>query len=425
MLNILGLKSRNLVSVPLDIPDVTVLSVNQNERRDVVITVASTQVGTLCQHCGQAITKLHGHDRWLELRHLPILGQRTSNRLQPQRYECARCAGQTTTQRLAWYTPKSPHTQAYDDDLMLQLINSTVEDVSRKADVGYDAVEGALARQIQDQVTWAEFTELGTLGIDEIALTKGHANFVAIITAQPAAGHVALLAVLPDRKKETVRQFLETMPAHLRATLHTVCTDMWDGYVNAVKEFAAAHDDVLLAVVIDRFHVAKHYRDGVDQLRKREGRRLKDELPEAEYAELKDVMWPLRKNHRDLTPEERLRLLRLFTYAPTLKLAYTLREELTAIFELPLTMAQAKQRLLKWGAKVRRSALTCFDAFLKTLTNWLAEIVNYFAERRSSGFVEGLNNKIKTLKRRCYGIGRVATLFQRLYLDLEGYRRFA
>ena len=59
------------------------------------------------------------------------------------------------------------------------------------------------------------------------------------------------------------------------------------------------------------------------------------------------------------------------------------------------------------------------------LTNWLDEIVNYFAERRSSGFVEGLNNKIKTLKRRCYGISRVTTLFQRLYLDLEGYRRFA
>ena len=62
---------------------------------------------------------------------------------------------------------------------------------------------------------------------------------------------------------------------------------------------------------------------------------------------------------------------------------------------------------------------------LKTLTNWLDEIGNSCAERRSSGFVEGLNNRIKTLKRRCYGIGRVATLFQRLYLDLEGYRRFA
>jgi len=266
---------------------------------------------------------------------------------------------------------------------------------------------------------------LGTRGIDEIALTKGHANFVAMLIAQQAAGHVALLAILPDRKKEPVRQFLATIPAHLRATLHTVCTAMWDGYVNAVKEFAAAHADVTLAVVIDRFHVAKHSRAGVDPRRKRACRRRKEALPAAAYAELEDVMWPLRKNHQDLTPEERQRRRRLFAYAPTLKLAYTLREELPAIFDLALTQAQAKQRLQKWCAKVRRSALTGFDSFLKTLTNWRAEILNYFADRRSSGFVEGLNNKIKALKRRCYGIGRVATLFHRLYLDLEGDRRFA
>ena len=71
---------------------------------------------------------------------------------------------------------------------------------------------------------------------------------------------------------------------------------MWEGYVNAVKEFAAAHTDVVLVVVIDRFHVAKHYRDGVDQLRKRELRRLKQELSTAEYAELEGVMWALLKN---------------------------------------------------------------------------------------------------------------------------------
>jgi len=425
MLNILGLKSRNLITVPLDIPNVTVISVNRNERSDVVITVESTPVGTLCQHCGQALTQFHGYDRWIELRHLPILGQRTYLRLQPQRYACAGCAGQTTTQTLDWYETQSPHTRAYDDYLMVQLINSTVEDVSRKEAVGYDAVEGTLARRIQGQVTWAEFTELDTLGIDEIALTKGRGNFVAIITTQQADGHVAILAVLPDRKKETVRQFLDTIPAGLRPTIKAVGTDMWDGYVNAVKEFAAAHADVVLVVVIDRFHVAKHYRDGVDQLRKRESRRLKQELTAAEYAEFKGVMWMLRKNNPDLTPEERQQLHRLFAYAPALKLAYTLREELTALFELPLTRAQAKIRLQTWCAKVRRSALTCFDTFLKTLTNWLDEIVNYFVDRRSSGFVEGLNNKIKTLKRRCYGLPRVTTLFQRLYLDLEGYRRFA
>ena len=90
MLNILGLKSRNLITVPLDIPNVSVLSVDRNEQREVVITVESTPVGTLCQHCGQLLTKLHSCDRWLELRHLPILGQRTYIRLQPQRYEIGR-----------------------------------------------------------------------------------------------------------------------------------------------------------------------------------------------------------------------------------------------------------------------------------------------------------------------------------------------
>ncbi len=86
---------------------------------------------------------------------------------------------------------------------------------------------------------------------------------------------------------------------------------------------------------------------------------------------------------------------------------------------------EIKRRLIKWLDKVRRRVLTCFDKFLTTLENWLDKIANYFVDRLSSDFVEGLNNKVKTIKRRCYGIPRVATLFQRLYLDLEGYRRFA
>jgi len=203
------------------------------------------------------------------------------------------------------------------------------------------------------------------------------------------------------------------------------CTDMWEGYVNAVKEFAAAHPEVSIDVVVDRYHVAKNYRERVDKVRKQERRRLEKTLPETEYEEVvKDTMWITRKNNQDLTTDERKKLNRLFEYSPKLKLAYTFREELTAIFEMQLPKEEAKTRLLKWAYKVRRSALTCFK-FLTTLNNWLDEIVNYFVNRLNSGFVEGLNNKVKTIKRRCYGILRVTTLFQRLYLDLEGYRRFA
>lgn len=425
MTNHQGLKSRNLITFPLGIPEVEVIGVEINERGDYIVTVESTRNNAVCQSCGGRITKPNGYGREIELRHLPILGHRLYIRLRPKRYECPHCNGKTSTQELDWYEPRSPHTKAYDRHLMLQLVNSTVEDVRRKEDVGYDAVEGAVDRCIHVNVNWDEFTELKIIGIDEIAMTKGHSNFVAIMTTQQTDGHVGLLGVLVDRQKETVRQFFEGIPSRLWQTMEKVCTDMWEGYANAVAEFDKAHPEVSIEVVVDRFHVAKNYREGVDHLRKQECRRLKKELPEAEYAEIQGVLWPLRKNSQDLTDEELKKLNRLFEYSPDLKLAYIFREELTSIFEMQLTKAEAKQQLLAWRDKISQSSLTCFRKFLTTLNNWLDKIVNYFAGRFSSGFVEGLNNKTKTTKRRCYGILRNTTLFQRLYLDIEGYRRFA
>ena len=67
--------------------------------------------------------------------------------------------------------------------------------------IGYDAVLGALGRQVDIQVNWSEIDELGTIGIDEIALTKGRKNYAAIITSRQKEGQVRVLGVLPDRKK--------------------------------------------------------------------------------------------------------------------------------------------------------------------------------------------------------------------------------
>ena len=413
------------INIPLDIPDVRVLKTEVNRCGEYIITVESTIEDTECRQCGRKIEQFHTHGRWIVLRHLPILGRAVWVRIRPKRYRCPYCDNHpTTTQQPDWYERKSPHTRAYDDYLLKCLINSTVEDVSRKEDVGYDAVEAALDRRIERRVNWEEFTELGTMGMDEIAMKRGKRDFVLIITTQQADGHVAILAVLPDRKKETAREFLESIPDKLRSTIKTVCTDMWEGYINAVEEFAQAHQ-LSLDIVVDRFHVAKNYRECVDRLRKRETRRLKKELSEEQYEEIKGVMWACRKNNADLNADERQKLQRLFEYAPDLKQAYTFREELSAIFQMPLTRDEALIRLRRWQEKVRCSGLTCFDTFLKTLEKWRNEIANYFVKRLSSGFVEGLNNKIKTIKRRCYGISNVTHLFQRIYLDLEGYQLFA
>ena len=125
-----------------------------------------------------------------------------------------------------------------------------------------------------------------------------------------------------------------------------------------------------------------------------------------------------------LTEKQQAILLMLFSYLPILKQVYTFREALTAIFNRPLTKAQAVIELDVWIKQVQESELSCFDSFVGTLQKWMDEISNFFIQRESSGFVEGLNNKIKVIKRRCYGIYDLCRLFQHIWLDVEGRRLF-
>ena len=105
--------------------------------------------------------------------------------------------------------------------------------------------------------------------------------------------------------------------------------------------------------------------------------------------------------------------------------AYRLREELTTIFSTAHSKADAPERIEQWREQVACSGVTCFASFLKLLDNWQDRITNYFHSHQTSGFVEGFNNKLKVLKRRCYGMTNTIRLFHLLTLDLEGYRRFS
>ncbi len=154
-------------------------------------------------------------------------------------------------------------------------------------------------------------------------------------------------------------------------------------------------------------------------------KRLKQELSKEEYEQIKGAMWPFRKSPADIKAQEEELLERLFSYSLSLKQAYILREELTEIFERDYTKAGAKCAIRAWCKRVRRSEIQEFDSFLGTVETWLDKISNYFLERLTSGFVEGFNNRVKVLKRRCYGIFDVGQIFQRLTLDINGDERFA
>ena len=409
------------VTIPLDIPEVRVLKSEINKAGELTITVESTKETTVCRRCGRIIGKFHGYDKWVKLRYLPVFGHPTYLRYRPKRYRCEYCDGHpTTSQRLDWHEPNSPNTFAYEQHILLQLVNATVEDVSRKERLAYALILGIVDRHIRAEVDWSQYTALDTLGVDEISLKKGHRDFVVIVTARLKRGRVVLLGVLENRQKETVVEFLRSIPQQLKRSIVSACCDMYEGYTEAIRE-ELPH----VRLVVDRFHVARAYRDGLDSLRKAELKRLKRALSTQEYKTLKGSMWALRKEKQDLTPDERKTLRRLFRLSPDLKTAYSLQNRLTAIFEEQLPLPAAKTNIKRWIVAVAKSGLRYFDRFINTLARWWNEILNYFVERETSGFVEGFNNKIKVLKRRSYGMTNLKHLFQRIYLDLEGYRLFA
>ena len=320
----------NSIHIPLDLPDVRVLEVSKTDQGHWLIRIESTLSGTTCHQCGRQLTHFHGFDHAIRLRHLPVFDTPVFVEFRPKRYQCHHCEGKpTTTQRLSWHELRSPNTKPYENWLLRMLVNSTVADVARKLEISDETVTGVLDRWVTTQVNWDEFERIEIVGLDEIALKRGHRDYVVLVTAPLAPRGIEVLAVLGDRKQQTVANFFASIPAGLRGTIKRLC-----------------------------------------------------------------------------------------------KQAYILREELTEIFERHYTKAGAKCAIRAWCKRVRQSGIKEFDSFLKTVETWLDKITNYFLEGLTSGFVEGFNNRVKVLKRRCYGIFDVDQIFQRLTLDINGYERF-
>lgn len=404
----------------MNLPEIKVLNVEISPR-EIRCDVESTRGFALCHRGGERATQFFEHGQTLMLRHLPICERKVTLYLHTKRYRCLYCEGQpTTTEGAGWYDAPANCTKAFADSLLRQLVGSTIQAVADKCQVSYGSLRGLLARCVRGAVDGQDFNQLRQIGLDEISLLKEHRDFVIIVSTRDEQGEPAILAVLEGRLKETVVAFLESIPGHLRATVEEVCTDLYDGFIKAAQEVLPQ-----ARVVADRFHVAKLYRAALDELRKSEMKELRAVLSKKEGAGLKGVRWALRRKRDDLNEQEQQVLDLLFACSPSLRRAYALREKLTKIFDTRQTKQAAQASLLKWIAAVEKSGLDCFDKFIKTLKERMEIITNYFVNRSNSGWIEGLNNKIKVIKRRCYGLSDVANLFRRIWLDLNGDEAFA
>ncbi len=167
-----GHMSKTQVTIPLELPEARALKSGISHTGTLIITIESTKDTATCHRCRKTIQKFHGHDDWLEIRYLPVFGRPTYLRYWPKRYRCENCDGHpTSSQGLDWHEPHSPNAFMHEQHLLLQLVNATIEDVAVKEQISAASIVGILERYISARVDWSQFTRLGQLGLDEIALT--------------------------------------------------------------------------------------------------------------------------------------------------------------------------------------------------------------------------------------------------------------
>lgn len=341
----------------------------------------------MCPDCDNISNSLH-ENTIKRIRDVPLLGKRCFIQFLHRRFFCEECRN-TFMERLSFLEPESIYTNRYENHIYYLCQENTISFVSRFECLGYDATEGIYYRQVNKKVVTQKDIEL--LGIDEISMKKGHKDFVLVISD---IGNKRVIEVLSNRLKESLDKYFEEMPQEVKSKIKQVSIDMWSPYYDSVVE-KLPHAEI----VIDRFHVMKNLNDCLTNTRRSICRLSSKE----DKAKLKGCRWILVKNMEDLTLAEQEKLDMVYETSPELKQAHVLKEEFRRIFEEEDNKENASKALEDWVNRVVESGLKGLEKFLTTLSNWKDSILNYFNGKVTNGFVEGMNNKIKLIKRKGFG----------------------
>jgi transposase len=337
----------------------------------------------ICPHCGIPSQQVRV---WFPrlVRDLPISGKACYLVFDKRYFDCARCHT-TFAESLDFVEAKRDYTIRYETHIFESVRQTTAKFVAEREHLTDHVVTRIFIRQAQQRLPQEPFKGVVRLGIDEIAERKGKQAYDLILynldTGTP-------LDVLENRTQAELMTYFDQLPAACTSAIKEVCIDMWRPYATAIAE-KLPH----VTLVTDRFHVMKVVNQELNTLKNT----LKHELPD----EAKACHYPLLKNAVDLTEKQREILDKVYEASPQLKQAHQLKEEFRQIFDTDYTVAQGQIALQGWLEHAEQAHL--FSEAIKTITNWFHSIVNYFACRTTNGPAEGINNKIKVIKRMAYG----------------------
>jgi transposase len=399
-------KEAEMLEKVLNLPRVIIKGYQKIEGVGWTFRVESESQEGICPRCGETSRNLH-QNHWYLVKDLSICGEDVYLQVNRRQWKCQKCQ-KPFSEELDWLRKRRSYTKRLAYNILEQLKRSNIKSISESHNVTEAEIERML-EDIKEEINNKEIKGVEKLGIDEIALKKGKHNYCAVLvnldTREP-------LRILEKRTKEVLKEELITWGEDLLENIKEVSIDLWRGYESVVKELMPNAE-----VVADRFHVMKQINEELDNQRKKQRKEVsKIKNKEEKEKKLKAITkskYVLLKNYIDLKPEEKEKLKEVQEHFPILKKMYGQKERLRLIYEKSNSWQEGIFKIGNWLKQVKN----LFPKSSQTIKNWIGEIISYFDNRTTNGILEGINNKLKLIKRTAYGFRNFNNFRTRVFLD--------
>lgn len=371
-----------------------------------------------CSRCGRIVTEIHDTTERL-VRDVAFMDHDTWLRVPRARLRCPRCG--PTVEAVDWLDTHQRMTRRLAEKIARLAMVLPIAHVAHWFGCHWTTVKQIHQRALEQQlgpITRESLADVRVLAIDEFAIQKGHRYATLIV--EPTTKRV--LWVARGRDRGAVRPFFELLGPEGCARIEAVAMDMSGAFGEEVRAHCPQ-----AAIVYDLFHVVARYgREVIDRVRVDETNRIARAAGpnrrriRAQRRVIKGTRWLLLRNRNAVTgPSDRVRLKELLAANRALFIVYVLKDDLKQLWRF--RYAAAAQRFWRhWYRRAIASRLAPLQHFARRLRVHVAAILNHCRFPLNTALVEGINNKIKVMKRMAYGYRDDAYFFLKIRAAFPG-----
>jgi transposase len=309
-----------------------------------------------------------------------------------RRVYCRSCRA-VKTERLAFLADNPFYTKRFAFYVGRRCAKETIKDVAKELHLDWDSVKELDKQYMRALLARAGSPGPKVIGIDEISIRKGHSY--RIVVSDLIRGR-AIWFGGEDRSEASMGQFYAWLGERKSRGIRLAVMDMWKPFYNVTVARAPQ-----AAILYDKFHIMRHLGNALDHVRKSEYRRLSGQ----DRSYIKGQKYTLLSRRENLTLKGRQALKKVLTANKRLNTAYLLRESFGQLWDYERE-GWARRFFENWRASLKWQRLKPYEKFAAMIDRHWDGIAAYCKPENkvSLGFVEGLNNKIRVIQRRAYGI---------------------